>query len=433
MNMASSLPTEEQCTDEVSIEKVRINFSIIITEKQRVTQFVLQPPSSPPASCINSIPELNADVLEHIFGFLELKDLYAVARCSHQFEEYAQLAFQNGFLDGRYSTKGLSHRRNVKTHAPLLRIFGKYIRHFEDRSVPLKILESSKLWTVLEPAKLKTLYTTHENILAYMNMPGAKKLSQLERLAFSRSSSGRLRMNFNEWCPKLKTLKLESLREFQVDDVSWIPRNLEALEVRRNIFYFCNPDKKWKLEQLMRNNPKLKELKTYGFHVDGDNGVLDLLCNNGVQMNWVKLRCWLDMYEIGPYLGQFQRLEHLWIETIINDEDAEEQTALATTIRSLANLKTLIITGYNFNVDKFLELFMAALPRYLRMVRFEAFNGYALVSSDEFNERLNFTQSNPPGKWIEVFFKEDARNVGNGWSDDSSNEYTDGESDNEEL
>lgn len=324
-----------------------------------MTHFRLQPR----ASSINSIPELNADVLEHIFGYLKLKDLYAVAQCSHQFEECAQLAFQSGICDRRYSTRNLPPHDSdsVQRHAGFLRVFGKYIRYFDCRIVPMILVNNPKIWTFLEPSQLKTMYTTMTSIHAYVKQPRAQQFLQLEKLVLMDFHDYSLRINFKRWCPNLKILDVYDYQMFFIRE-SWMPCNLDAFIMRYPAIVEHKKLYERKLKQIIQHNPKINEI------VILQNFSLKLLTDIGSHLKLLKLRCLIESLEIEPYLGQFKRLEHLWVES-----RAESIPKLATVIRTLPNLKTftyVMHSGTNdSSIERFLYLLGAdALPRNLNFI-----------------------------------------------------------------
>lgn len=104
-----------------------------------------------------SLTQLPPEMLMTIFENLEFKDLYAIAKCCHKFEELAQRIFKSNlkgdslyfYLISPYNLRAVAPVRLVD-QADMLRIFGRFIRKFDFCSFPYDWLQLDRFWHCLD-------------------------------------------------------------------------------------------------------------------------------------------------------------------------------------------------------------------------------------------------------------------------------------------
>lgn len=158
------------------------------------------------------VPVLNDDVLQHIFGHLDIYTLYMVAQCSSRFQALAQSTFVRS-LKGRFVW-----RRQFPCADRALRLFGPNVKHLEIN----RKLNTTNPWPLIDHTQLKSLricfyrsYRSSTFLLAFIQTLKEKcgPFVAVKTLEFSYEFQTKtnyvadimLEMQLGYWCPNLET------------------------------------------------------------------------------------------------------------------------------------------------------------------------------------------------------------------------------------
>lgn len=161
------------------------------------------------------VPVLNDDVLQHIFGHLDIYTLYMVAQCSSRFQALAQSTFVRS-LKGRFVW-----RRQFPCADRALRLFGPNVKHLEIN----RKLNTTNPWPLIDHTQLKSLricfyrsyrsYRSSAFLLEFVQTLKEKcgPFVAVKTLEFSYEFQTKtnhvadiiLEMQLGYWCPNLET------------------------------------------------------------------------------------------------------------------------------------------------------------------------------------------------------------------------------------
>lgn len=258
-------------------------------------------------------------------------DLYAVAKCSHLFEELAKKTFTD-VHKGEYSRIEYPRRMDhlERKDEDVLRIFGKSIRSFF-YGLPYDILRSPCIWQCFDIAQLTEMSVDEVMMDHYIDGYQIGKYGRFEsltKLKYGTDDLPRHYIIFPEYFPNLAHLTIGYASCMNVDE-HHLPRNLKSLD------YSCEHSE-YDAKMLLRFNPTLEELSVSVDRVR-DNRFLGVMIET----------------------GSHRTLEKLSIEVYPDDQEHP----LETTLAAFTNLKSIYICFEG--THKFMELIAAfrKMPR----------------------------------------------------------------------